>query len=87
MALSQGSMAIKSSGDTTKGAKRTPPLLPTLSVSIIQGLIRIYGRLQGELDKANDNRPALVEPAQSKYLLNQQSTVRKANKGRWVYSY
>lgn len=80
-------MAIKSSGDTTKGSRHPAPLLPNLSVSIVQGLIRIYGRLQGELDKAKDNRDALIEPAQSKYLLNQQTTVRKANKGRWVYSY
>ena len=56
-------MATKPSGDTTMGATRTAPLLPKLSVSIVQGLIRIYGRLQGELDKAKDNRDALIEPA------------------------
>jgi hypothetical protein len=62
-------MATKSSGDTTKRTKRPAPLLPNLSISIIQGLIRIYGRLQGELDKAKDNRDALIEPAQSKELM------------------
>lgn len=62
-------MAIKSSGDTTKGSKRPAPLLPKLSVGIVQGLIRIYGRLQGELDKDKDNRDALIDPAQSKVLV------------------
>lgn len=32
----------------TMTPKRPEPLLPKLSVSIIQGLIRIYGRLQGD---------------------------------------
>lgn len=49
--------------------KRPEPLLPKLSVSIIQGLIRIYGRLQGELDKANGGRPVLIEPDQTIELM------------------
>jgi len=62
-------MATNSRGETPKTVKRPAPLLPKLSVSIVQGLIRIYGRLQGELDKAQDDRDALIDPAQSKVLM------------------
>lgn len=49
--------------------KRPEPLLPKLYVSIIQGLIRIYGRLQGEMDKASDGRQRLIEPDQTKGIM------------------
>lgn len=62
-------MTNKSRGDTTKGSRPPGPLLPKLSISIAQGLIRIYGRLQGELNKAQAGRQLLIEPAQSKELM------------------
>lgn len=53
----------------TMTPKRPEPLLPKLSVSIVQGLIRIYGRLQGEMDKASDGRQLLIEPDQAKKFM------------------
>jgi hypothetical protein len=59
-------MAIKSRGATRKGTKHPAPLLHKLSVSIVQGLVRIYGRLQGELDKAKTTGTPSSSPLSQK---------------------
>lgn len=61
--------ANNSGTDMTMTPKRPEPLLPKLPVSIIQGLIRIYGRLQGEIDKTSDGRQRLIEQDQAKEIM------------------
>ena len=59
----------KSRSDTTKPAGPPGPLLPKLSISIVQGLIGIYGRLQGELNNAQAGRQILIDASHPKDLM------------------